>query len=283
LRDPNIALDANNTVHVVWIKEDLGQTSIYYAYREENNNFSGSNYDTWSDPILIATPNPGPPLAEPAIAVDVNGKIHIAWQEEPTPGEIEIRYVRGELSGSGTAFNIDAGRNRILLSPEAVLPVLYATDSQLHVVFSNQQNGGEFQSALYAACTLPCNNLTSSNFKTVTGNFVSSNDTDPYLLFTDIGYDAEHKSAHVYFHGDDGVAANSNELIMGVSSCDNWLIRERATDGASYRAIRPTIAIKNAQIFLAYDKIEDNNHQIYVQNRPLDCTGLVYLPIIIKK
>ena len=68
---PDIAIDDEDTLHVVWHDDTVGNYEIYYA--------SKPTIGLWSDPTNIS----GSPTdsAQPSTAIDSNGTIHVVWDE----------------------------------------------------------------------------------------------------------------------------------------------------------------------------------------------------------
>lgn len=64
---PDIAVDAQNTLHMVW-HDGLQGNGIYYRYR--------TNDGIWSDPLKLAGTSQFP---EPQIAIDLQQRMHVMW------------------------------------------------------------------------------------------------------------------------------------------------------------------------------------------------------------
>jgi hypothetical protein len=83
-RNPALAIDSNQNIHVVWPDSTPGNLEIYY--KKSTN--GGANWTTdrltWKSGESIY----------PAIAVDSGGDIHLVWEDD-TPGNFEIYYKKG--------------------------------------------------------------------------------------------------------------------------------------------------------------------------------------------
>jgi hypothetical protein len=76
--------DSNNYIFVVWHESNSGNFEIYYKRSTD----TGSTWTT-----MRLTWNSGDSVA-PDIAVDANGRIHVAWGDN-TPGNYEMYYKKG--------------------------------------------------------------------------------------------------------------------------------------------------------------------------------------------
>ena len=81
--NPQIAVDANGTVHVVWTEDIEGTPEIYYAYKSAS---------TWLTENV--SQNPGA-SRDPQLVVQSNGTAHLLWRDTTnTPGVYNIYYAR---------------------------------------------------------------------------------------------------------------------------------------------------------------------------------------------
>lgn len=87
-RNPAIAVDSNNHIHVVWDEVIKGNREIYYKK-------STNSGVTWTTKRL--TYSSGESWSA-VIAVDSNDHIHVAWMDE-TPGNAEIYYKKSTTGG----------------------------------------------------------------------------------------------------------------------------------------------------------------------------------------
>lgn len=87
---PDIAIDGDDNLHVVWQEETaLATTDIYYI----NKTRDGS----WSSAVVIYS-NDGP-SRWPAIAIDNHDNLHVVWHDQE-PGSYEIFYSMSMDGGS---------------------------------------------------------------------------------------------------------------------------------------------------------------------------------------
>jgi hypothetical protein len=123
---PNVAVDTNNHVHVVWQDWTPGNAEIYWK-------MSTNGGATWTTKRL--TYNSGGSVS-PGIAVDSDDHIHVAWNEY-TPGNPEIYYKRSTNGGSTwttkrLAYN----------SGRSYLPTMVADpNNNIHVVWHDETPG----------------------------------------------------------------------------------------------------------------------------------------------
>jgi hypothetical protein len=87
---PDIAVDSNNHIHVVWLDDTSGNNEIYYKK-------STSGGATWARHKRL-TWNSGN-SSWPRMAIDSNSYIHVVWHDD-TPGQAEIFYKRSTKSGT---------------------------------------------------------------------------------------------------------------------------------------------------------------------------------------
>jgi hypothetical protein len=82
--EPDIAIDSNNVIHVVWYDNRPGNNEIYY----KNSSDGGT---TWmaSEKLTWNSGDSG----WPDIAADPSGNLHLVWYDD-TPGNREIFYRR---------------------------------------------------------------------------------------------------------------------------------------------------------------------------------------------
>lgn len=83
--EPEIAVDSNNAVHVVWYDATPGNNEIFHK-RSTNGGvmWDGANRLTWDPDDSL----------RPAIAADSNDTVHVVWQDDTT-GNNEIHYKKG--------------------------------------------------------------------------------------------------------------------------------------------------------------------------------------------
>jgi hypothetical protein len=87
---PAVAIDQNDTIHVVWYDDTPGNSEIYYKKSTNGGvTWSANQRLTWTAGYS----------ADPAIAIDSSGSIHIVWCDN-TPGNNEIYYKRSTNGGT---------------------------------------------------------------------------------------------------------------------------------------------------------------------------------------
>jgi len=123
---PAIAIDSNNHIHLVWFDETPGITEIYYKRSTDGGT-------TWTTKRLTYTSGSS---SHPAIAVDSNNHIHVAWSDY-TPGNDEIYYKRS--TDGGTTW---ITKRLTYNSGHSEYPVM-AVDSNnhIHMVWQDQTPG----------------------------------------------------------------------------------------------------------------------------------------------
>jgi len=86
---PAIAVDSNNTIHIVWDDNTPGNDEIYYKKSmDQGETWSAAKRLTWT---------PGK-SSWPDISIDSNDNIHVVW-DDGTPGYSEIYYKKSTDGG----------------------------------------------------------------------------------------------------------------------------------------------------------------------------------------
>jgi uncharacterized repeat protein (TIGR01451 family) len=124
--NPQLAVDASGTVHVVWEDSTPGYLDIFYAKRSSDGTWSGlrniSANSGWS--------------ANPQLAVDRSGAVHVVWQDS-TPGNTDIFYAKrssdGAWSGSQNISSTSGGAANPQLAVDA--------GGTVHAVWSGYASG----------------------------------------------------------------------------------------------------------------------------------------------
>jgi len=87
---PAIAVDSEETIHVVWQDSTPGNLEIYYKKSTDGGaTWSRSKRITWSSSYSY----------DPAIAIDSNDVIHVVWRDD-TPGNWEIYHKKSTDNGA---------------------------------------------------------------------------------------------------------------------------------------------------------------------------------------
>jgi len=123
LQYPEIVVDMDGEIHIVWVdKEDL-HSDIYYAKSD------GTNWD-----IEKVTEEDNWYSEYPDIAADKDGFIHIVWQDEKG-GNMEIYYAKKEVSWSEERVTDLDGSNSE--KPRIAID----SDDGIHIVWSDSSDG----------------------------------------------------------------------------------------------------------------------------------------------
>ena len=123
---PNIAVDSNDHLHMVWMDEPAANLEIHYKK-------STNGGTTWTTKRL--TFNSGD-SREPKIAIDSSDRIHVVWRDL-TPGYSDIYYKKSTDGGTNWTtkrLTQSAGFSR---HPEIALD----SNNHIHVVFYDNAPG----------------------------------------------------------------------------------------------------------------------------------------------
>lgn len=263
---PDIAIGADNSLHVVWSQED---NKIYYS-RSQNGGSS------WTTPAALSGATNK--SDNPAVAVDQSNNVHVVWEErifDPTiPGfRFQINYKKGTVSGSSVTWSGSPTKVSGSVA-EARLPDVLAEGNKIHVAFARRESNEE-QYAYYSSF-VPGSGWNNAQDTTL-GNPVSMNTNVPFVL--DVTLAACNNSVYLYYHG--AVGVNAKEQILGADSNSNWSPLDVVTDGQE-RTIRPTLVCSDGWLHLAFDQVvvPDTNHQIYYLR---GVGNTIFLPMVARK
>ena len=110
--NPNVTLDQSGIIYAVWVDETSGNAEIYFS--------SSADYGkTWQNAVNIS--NTPKQSMQPAITVDSNGSIYIAW-EDSSPGNDEIYILKSIDNGeSWKQFANISGNSGNSQSPRIIM------------------------------------------------------------------------------------------------------------------------------------------------------------------
>ena len=81
-RSPSLAVDSQGTTHVAWHDYAPGNFDIFYSQKPKGG--------TWSEPYNVT--NNQEPSSNPALAVDSQGTVHLAWQQDTLKENTDLYY-----------------------------------------------------------------------------------------------------------------------------------------------------------------------------------------------
>jgi hypothetical protein len=270
--DPDIDVADNNTLHVVWAQgSDLQTLNIYHAYSQNG----GAGWTT-SQPLATNTNK----SIAPAVSVDNNGNVHVAWEERTFNVDIgdfvtAIHYKKGTWAGNTLTFatnpttvsNPDINSNR----PDIVT----TDDGRVHISYMELAAEDE----QYAMYVLYNGTTWLPPVDTTNNSQVGVNQSDPFFLITTL--DVCDNIAYLYYHG--ALSPTAKEQILGSNSGINWSFREQVTDTTT-RSINPSLVCDGSRLFLAFVRIEESGpnagtNQVYF----VTTGGSSFIPAIFKK
>jgi len=128
--DIAVSVSVGGSIHVVWADYYAGESHIYYAESEDGR--------TWFEGSWI----PGATGSVPALAVDNDGTIHVAWQDAGEPGNTQndIFYCARPYGGDWPLVSENVSQSPDVDSTRPDL-VLDATGQQVHLVWEEGVNG----------------------------------------------------------------------------------------------------------------------------------------------
>jgi hypothetical protein len=236
---PAIAIDSNNTVHIVWSDNTPGNDEIYYMRRAVWDK-------TWSAPQRLSFTSGS--SSRPTIAIDSFNAIHVVWMDY-TPGNYAV-YYKKSTNGGGTW---SADYRLTFSSGDSIFPVI-ATDSSknIHVVWSDNTPGNY---ELYYVTRAPGSKtwswpkrLTWTSGPSMSGNIATDSSGNIHIVWAD--YPSNNYETY-YLKSQDGGRTWSKAIRL------TW------TSGTSYGQ---AIAIDLSDIIhVAYYERTATNSEIYYQ------------------
>ena len=147
---PQIGIDSNQTVHIVWEEYLWGgdHTPIFYRSRDSS--------DVWTSPQLVNNAKESD-SSNPTLAVDGGGAIHVAWQEEWQDGRYtnaDDIYYRSKAADEQWAdasselrvydSSLESYEPEITVDGQGSLHLVwreYAVDGDDEILYSNKSMG----------------------------------------------------------------------------------------------------------------------------------------------
>jgi MFS family permease len=84
---PDLEVGPDGRLAAVWIFDQEGSAEVAYAYQTGEDS---SGALTWSAPVNVS--NSTTVSRHPQLAIGPDGRVHIVWSEQVSPGQWEIRY-----------------------------------------------------------------------------------------------------------------------------------------------------------------------------------------------
>ncbi|MFB0537575.1 MAG: hypothetical protein ACETWR_21630 [Anaerolineae bacterium] len=147
-RQPAIAV-YSDTVNVVWC-EYFSRTVQYVRFQQSPD--GGSTWDPSSVRIsgsALAVNQTVSTYLLPAITVDSNGKIHVAFNGQSTNPAEDIHYVSREPGGGWSArHNVTNNNNN------ATAPAIAAAGDYVHLIWAEKEVGGDLYDVYYSRTSM---------------------------------------------------------------------------------------------------------------------------------
>jgi hypothetical protein len=224
-----------------------------------------------------------PTSSFPDLAIDSEGILHLAWEEEASG----ILYTQGTVDGSNIVWEppylISDGEGIF----EAKHPHILSYGSSTLVSFTNFSSFQQ-QWIFYTICNTDCSDESDwPGPYGLSSQPLGANTTDPAVINVELSYNG---CAYAYYFGTEINGINpENEIVWGVNSCDGWSasLPDQATENAT-RSIYPAIAVHGTWIQLIYEQVSPSGRHIYVrrgavEEPPPPGPDGIFLPLIRKK
>jgi len=98
---PQIALDSNGNINIVWVDDTPGHFAIMFRRSDKSATFATSSINVSDDPTLTSQGD----CDVPQIGVDANGNIELVWQHSPASSVIHQIFSARSING-GTSFSV---------------------------------------------------------------------------------------------------------------------------------------------------------------------------------
>lgn len=109
--DPAVAVDASGTIHVVWFSDRDGTKDLYYVHSTSIDLATASI--AWTTPVQITHLDPAnfPPPTQgdnyPAVCIDSDGMVNVAWHRWNLANESHIYFLRSDGTPAGWASAVE--------------------------------------------------------------------------------------------------------------------------------------------------------------------------------
>lgn len=123
--DPEIAIDSNNAINVVWEDSAPGHNVIMFTRSNDGG-------ETFSDPLQISTNTDF--AAEAHITVDNLNRLHVVWSEE-VDGDAQAFYARSTDGGQTFSVPVNVSDNR---SSNVHKPVVTTFNDTVYVAYHSE-------------------------------------------------------------------------------------------------------------------------------------------------
>jgi hypothetical protein len=106
---PDMDIDSQNRLHIVWYDEQEGFFKPYYRIVAFSNNSDGQKEIIWGEPIAIANEDTSDSFTRPGdyftIRVDSTNTPHVVWTDGRAENELDIFYAHGIVKKSSTTIS----------------------------------------------------------------------------------------------------------------------------------------------------------------------------------
>lgn len=269
IRQAKIIESQPNVIDIIWDEPvSFGTDTSLWHIRSTNGG------TTWGSKTRVI-PSSIEPEKTAAIEVDRFGNLHIAWEQQTISGGFDVYYSRLPAGSStwNARVNLTGGT---LVAEKGFQPDLEISNNYVNIAILYRDTPQQ-QLVYLRRCKLSssCSVATSWSSLREIGQFVAVNASDPFNIIPKLVY--SDKVLLNYYHGITN-GTNNNELLWESSDCGGW--SSNFLTPITARAINPSVVANNSfTIYLAYERIENDIHQIYFMSGPVGCAK-GHLPMI---
>lgn len=270
IRQAKIIESQPNVIDIIWdepVALDAPDTSLWHI-RSTNGGTS------WGSKTRVIASSVEPEKTA-AIEVDRFGNLHVAWEQQTIGGGFDVYYSRLPAGSStwNARVNLTGGT---LVAEKGFQPDLEVSDNYINIAIL-YRNTPQQQLVYLRRCKLTSSCSSSDSWSSLReiGQFVAVSASDPFNIIPKLVY--SDKVLLNYYHGITN-GTNNNELLWESSDCADW--GSNFLTPITARAINPSVVANNSfTIYLAYERIENDIHQIYFMSGPVGCAK-GHLPMI---
>ncbi len=107
---PDMDIDTQNRLHIVWYDEHEGYYKPYYRILTFSDNSNNQTEVKWGDPIAVADDDTSNFFTRPGdyftIRLDSKNTPHVVWTDGRTDNELDIYYTRGIVKNSSRTISV---------------------------------------------------------------------------------------------------------------------------------------------------------------------------------
>ncbi|MEM7800569.1 MAG: hypothetical protein AAF633_15340 [Chloroflexota bacterium] len=271
-----------DALYAVWSEVD----EIYFA--------SKTSAGSWTTKSVVSTA--GSQTSRPAITVDINGTLHLAFVRQSfdfisLSSVFQIEYTQSTNGGSSwtspaVLFGDLELREHvdILVDDDQIVRLVFGENTTVTNLRSTQSANNRER---YVSCSSDCSQVESWGLiEHPSGSTFDVFGADPNNLIPILATNG--KTTFIYFHGSENQSAP--ERIYGVNSCNGWNTApglDLVPTSGTRRAIKPSLVYSITSLHMVYENVYDDGgetrREIRYMTSPFTCTDQNFLPFFLNQ